>query len=808
MSLARVAGETLSERVRVLSEASPGQGPVLYWMNTAMRCRENQALEYALGAARALGTSLVVFQEFLASGRYASDRHHRFALEGARDVAQQLKQLGIPYACHVERPGHEGDVLRSLLSKTAMVVTEDFPVDPVRTRVRELMENSPVPVVVVDTACVVPMQVIGRPYERAFRFRDRQKLFLSGRLTERPRPLDVSMGPAPEGFSWGFEPVDLSTVDLGALVASCSIDHSVSPVADTHGGESEGYKRWSAFLGSKLGGYDRTRNDPNKHGVSRMSAYLHYGMVSPMKLARDCAKRGGKGAQKYLDELLVWREMAYVWCHYTADPEDTRNLPEWALQSLRNRTHDAKAFDWETLCRSKTGEALWDAAQTSLRNHGELHNNVRMTWGKALVEWTADPGEALRLLVDLNHRYALDGRDPASYGGLLWCLGLFDRPFSPPTPQMGVVRSRPCGSHQARMGFSTYRKHCERPIIHAPPSAMVIGGGLSGAMCARRLQDAGFTVTVLDKGRGPGGRLSTRRSEEGRYDHGTVAFQLSSPKLRRLCHGWASQGVVAPWEGSFGRLDGEGFHEETRSARWWVGTPGMNRVVSHLTEDLEVRFGQRVCRLVKEHGQWVAYSEEGVVLAQADLAMVALPTPQAVELLPDGVAGGLRQVRYAPIWSVMMDTDYRAPQQMWSAARVDDSDLGLIVRESSKPGRLRGGRWVLQATQEWSQRALEWSREDVAEHLAKAATQWLPFGEVRKLTAHRWRYAKVSQSAGVDHLWDPALGLGVCGDGMLGGGVEGALLSADALAGRVVGWLIDNDRTRQRRAVPDLFSHL
>ncbi|MFN9960373.1 MAG: deoxyribodipyrimidine photolyase, partial [bacterium] len=132
-------------------------------------------------------------------------------------------------------------------------------------------------------------------------------------------------------------------------------------------------------------------------------------------------------AEKFLDELLIWRELAYSFCFYRPDHHRWSALPEWAQATLQRHAQDPRprVYTWEELARSQTSDELWNAAQRSLFLHGELHNNVRMTWGKALLQWASCPKEAFRIMEDLNHRYALDGRDPSSYGGMLWCLGQF-----------------------------------------------------------------------------------------------------------------------------------------------------------------------------------------------------------------------------------------------------------------------------------------------------------------------------------------------------------------------------------------------
>jgi deoxyribodipyrimidine photolyase len=125
--------------------------------------------------------------------------------------------------------------------------------------------------------------------------------------------------------------------------------------------------------------------------------------------------------------------------------ESLEVLPEWVRQTLLDHADDRRKahYSWEKLSRGQTGDSLWDAAQRSLLVHGELHNNTRMTWGKAILAWTPHPQAALDRMIDLNRRFALDGSDANSYGGILWCLGLFDRPFRPERSVIGSLRPRP-----------------------------------------------------------------------------------------------------------------------------------------------------------------------------------------------------------------------------------------------------------------------------------------------------------------------------------------------------------------------------
>ena len=433
--------ESLRERSRILGANSfktDGQF-VLYWMRTAVRVDENPALDAAIEIANQLGLPVFVYHALSDRYPYASDRHHTFILQAARDVQAAFAEKRIAYAFLLERPTNRGPHLRTLAERAAIVITEEMPVAPLRGWTRVLGRDS-TPIVAVDTACVVPMQLVGKAYERAFAFRRATSKLYEARVTRQPLTVDPTVASdVPEDLP--FQPVDLQAANIAELVSQCEIDHAIGPVPHTVGGSTAGYERWNQFKEQRLSKYARLRNNALVDGVSRMSPYLHYGMVSPMRIAREVAMIDNQGAEKYLDELLIWRELAYAFCYYRSDHDRTSALPAWALATLAEHEVDARSglLSWEVLARGKTGDALWDAAQQSLLMHGELHNNVRMTWGKAILYWTADASRALAMMIDLNHRYALDGRDPASYGGILWCLGQFDRPFPPARPVLGAV---------------------------------------------------------------------------------------------------------------------------------------------------------------------------------------------------------------------------------------------------------------------------------------------------------------------------------------------------------------------------------
>ncbi len=809
----------LRERASFVGDRRPTKPRfVVYWMRVAMRGHDNPALDVALATGSALGVPVVVYQGLSERYPFASDRHHTFVLEGAADVARELEAMKLSYLFHLERPGHRGRVLRTLTEQAGLVVCDAMPTPPLRAWTRALAQT--VATVEVDASCVQPMSLSPGAPPRAYVFaehlrrqrRDRVEALVRSGYVRQPAPTERFV---PEGLP--FEPLDIASLDdvsRAALVASCAIDHGVGPVRGTRGGSRAGYVRWAKFRDGTLGRYAAERNDPLLDSVSRLSAYLHYGMVSPFRVVAETARAGGPGAEKFLDELLTWREVAWHWCAHTEDPETFEALPKWARDTLREHdVDDREPKSWEELSRAKSGDALWDAAQRSLLRHGELHNNVRMTWGKAIPGWTRTPREALGTLVDLNHRYALDGRDPASYGGLLWCLGLFDRPFTP-SPVLGTVRARPTAVHAARLDVDAFAAKVDA-ARRTLPRVAVVGAGIAGLACARTLADHGLCPVIFDKGRrAPGGRCASRWDSTNEWatwvvDHGAqlLAPPPSATAFRRLLRSWEQRELIARWDARFVRFeDGRARRDEGER---YVAVPTMNALAAHLADDLDVRLGVRVDMLTREGDGWRLRGVEGsgppgsagdetpIELGRFDAVVVAVPSPQAVPLLsssPKLAAQAARAVM-DPCLAALVAFDERV-EPGWDAAFDPEGALSWMSRESSKPGRpaLEDGdgaldAWSLHASAAHSEALLELDAGSIAAALLAAFADRVGTNlpSPRVLRGHRWRFAQVAEPVGQDCLFDPQTLLGACGDWCLGSRIDDAFASGVAMAGRLLG---------------------
>lgn len=804
----------LEERVRLYQQGIERAGNfVLYWMRSAVRSDENPALDTAIHLASEHSIPLLVYHAISQTYDYASDRHHTFMLEGARDVQQQFQSRGISYAFHLETPRDTGRHLLTLANEATIVVTEDMPVDPPRRFLASLARKTQTPIVCVDTACVVPMRLLNKPFTRAFEFRNATKLLYDDRIGRawpkvacHPQPFDLSDLP--------FAPVDLQASSIEDLVAQCDIDHLVPAIAGTQGGSTQGYARWDLFKSRKLASYAQHRNNALIDGTSRMSPYLHYGMVSPMRIARETALLDHEGAEKFLDELLIWRELAYSFCFHRDDHDQWSALPNWAQETLLTHQSDRREtiYSWEQLARGKTQDRFWNAAQHSLLIQGELHNNVRMTWGKAVLNWTEQPEDALQMMIDLNHRYALDGRDPASYGGLLWCLGQFDRPFKPATQIFGSVRPRETAEHARRLNVEKYSQLVTKTYSDPMPRVAIIGAGISGLIAAQTLNDHRYNVKVFDKGRGVGGRMATRRIE-GRscFDHGAQYFTARDPRFRRRVNSWVEQGLVSRWPDpltdpgqrivvlnngtSVDRIDRKESDSDSSINERFVGIPTMTSICKHLAIGIDVESGTAI-RRIEQRGRGVGRTlqlidSEDVVLGDFDFAIVATPAFQAAELLLDfpRLADALSQVKMQPCWATMVSLDQPVSDH-WVGAFIHDSILTWVARNSTKPGRdCSKEHLVLHACPTWTE--ANWDRDPTEVARLMLDAFWQASGCKKQpathLQSHRWKFA-IPSSPTVDRcLFDAEGGVTACGDWAGGPRVEGAFLSGMAAAGVVAG---------------------
>ena len=412
------------ERVRPMNAAPErSRDYVLYWMQASQRAGCNHALEYAVRRADELRKPVLVCFGLTARYPGANARHYRFMLDGLRETAGALAERGIGF---VMRAGDPDDVADRAARRACLLVMDAGYLRHQREWRRRAAERVDCAAAQVESDLVVPVEAAS-PKEEYMAATFRPKFH---------RALDRFMVPLRERapkVRWRGETEDgLDAADPEKVLARLKVDCSVPPTEQWRGGTTEATRRLREFLAQGLGRFAEERNDPNADAVSGMSPYLHFGQISPLTMALAVREAGGPGAEAYLEELLVRRELSanFVWYNSAYDRYD--GLPEWSRKSLAAHAGDRRAYVYteEQFDGAETHDPYWNAAQREMVLTGKMHGYMRMYWGKKILEWTRRPEEAFEIALRLNDRYELDGRDPNGYAGVAWCFGKHDRPWT------------------------------------------------------------------------------------------------------------------------------------------------------------------------------------------------------------------------------------------------------------------------------------------------------------------------------------------------------------------------------------------
>ncbi len=476
-------------RVRAVSDAPlrPDGEFVLYWMIAARRARWNFGLDHALALARELDRPLVVLEALRVGYRWASDRMHRFVLEGMRDNREAFEGSGVLYHPYVEpEPGHGSGLLEALAGRACAVVTDEFPcfflprmVAAAGTKLADLG----VPLHAVDSNGLLPLRAPDRAFARAFDFRRYLQKELRPHLSVAPARDPLSrkqlrpIKKLPKEVTERWPAADPGLLDGRLLLGGLPIDHSVAP-ATFEGGSKAGSKLVRDFVVERLERYGE-RNQPESDSTSGLSPYLHFGHVSahqvferivdqeqwkPDDLSQSTSgKREGwwgmsPPAEGFLDQLVTWRELGYVFTSRRDDYARFESLPDWARATLAQHADDPRehVYSLREFEQARTHDELWNAAQNQLRMEGRMHNYLRMLWGKKILHWSESPEDALDIMVELNNKYAVDGRNPNSYSGIFWTLGRFDRAWGPERPIFGKIRYMTSESTRRKLKVGDY----------------------------------------------------------------------------------------------------------------------------------------------------------------------------------------------------------------------------------------------------------------------------------------------------------------------------------------------------------------
>lgn len=422
-------------RVRLLSSRPAGSGPVVLWLSRDQRVADNWALAFAAEQAGATGAPLLAVFCLDPSFPEATSRSYRFMLAGLAETEAELRARSIPLTLLI---GDPAVTLPAFLktSGAGRCVTDFDPLRPKRAWKQAVARAFPHALTEVDAHNVVPCFTVSSKREyAASSLRPKLLRLLPEFLEPFPEP-PVFPATNLEGFA---------PVDWPAAAAALAADPAVPPVPAPEPGTAAGLARLRRFIEEKLPAYAERRNDPNAEATSGLSPFFHFGQIAPQRAALAALAAKGHspaGADAFLEELIVRRELADNYCHYEPDYDTFAALPAWAQKTLTAHADDTRPYLYApaALEAADTHSELWNAAQRQLVREGRLHGYMRMYWAKKILEWSATPQETLATALYLNDRYALDGRDPNGVVGVLWSVGgLHDRPWAN-RPVFGQVR--------------------------------------------------------------------------------------------------------------------------------------------------------------------------------------------------------------------------------------------------------------------------------------------------------------------------------------------------------------------------------
>ena len=416
---------TLARRTRLLGDGDIGDGPVLYWMSREQRSEDHWPLLAAAEAAALLKRPLVCAFCFSRSFCGAQKRHYTFLVQGLKETESEMLKQNVKMLFLFGDPGQAIASLAESL-QAALLVLDFDPLPEKRAWKAALLQRIRTPLYETDGHNIIPAWIASPKTEySAATFRKKVQPLLPSFLEEFP--------PFPSLPLWERHTIEHRHT-LEEAVSNVQAGNAGPTIEWIAPGASKARESLRKFLSEKLSGYDTRRNDPTLSGVSGLSPWLHFGQLSPQRVALEAMKEPpSPGQDAFLEELLVRRELADNFCLYEPKAGTYDGLPEWGRKTLALHKNDSRPslYSLTSLERGETADLLWNAAQREMVARGKMHGWLRMYWAKKILEWTETPEEAFERALLFNDRYELDGRDPNGIAGVSWAIGgLHDRPWA------------------------------------------------------------------------------------------------------------------------------------------------------------------------------------------------------------------------------------------------------------------------------------------------------------------------------------------------------------------------------------------
>jgi len=442
---------TPHSRVKNLNQKTQRNGEfVLYWMQSSQRVQENWALTHAIETANSLDLPLVVYFGLTAEFPEANYRHYWFMLEGLREVHDELEELGIKFLVRATSPA-EGVV--ALSERAACVVVDRGYLRLNREWYQYAAEHMGVPLIQVEDNVVVPVEEASDKEEYAAAT-IRPKLYRKiGDFLELPPQVKLKKS----SLQLKLDSVSLDNPDK--ILEQLKINPTVNKSPIFRGGTSDAKQHLKDFLKNNVWTYTNRGTTPDNDCASQLSPYLHFGQISPIYIGKQTLEATKSTVRhRFLEELIVRRELAVNFIYYNKNYDSFACLPEWAKKTLEAHGADPRPYLYTRaqLETAQTDDPYWNAAQNEMVSAGKMNGYMRMYWGKKIIEWTKSPAEAFEVALYLNNRYELDGRDPNGYTGVAWCFGKHDHPWAE-RAVFGKVRYMNAAGLERKFKMVSYR---------------------------------------------------------------------------------------------------------------------------------------------------------------------------------------------------------------------------------------------------------------------------------------------------------------------------------------------------------------
>ncbi len=409
---------TFNDRIKLIKKGTQKGKYIIYWMQGAFRTDYNHSLEFAIYLSNKLRMPLIVLVILNLSYPQANYRSFRFFLKGVENIYNTLKDRNISLHLKV---GTFEKVMSQYKDIAHTIITDKSYLLNLKLIKLEILKTINATCYEVDTNLVVPVEIASNKMEY-------------GAYTLRPKIKKIY-----EKFLNDFLDFEYKDSCVEPIIEvdfrHCDTElrnktEYVSPI-ELIGGQEAAEGVLKDFIENKFPHYLQYRNDPTLAVESNLSSYLHFGHISPIKILKQLSKADYKNYEAFFEQLVVRRELAHNFTFYADSNKFFNCLPLWAKNTLNEHKNDKKdyIYDQETFEKATTCDKYWNVAQRELLKTGKIHNYMRMYWGKKIIEWSENLIEAYNTMIYLNNKYAVDGRDPNSYTGILWCFGLHDRPF-------------------------------------------------------------------------------------------------------------------------------------------------------------------------------------------------------------------------------------------------------------------------------------------------------------------------------------------------------------------------------------------